>query len=272
MTVDLSTYPPPQHMLRDLAIAFEHGDDGTSRAWLPVTEHVCNERGRVRAGVVATVVDVIGGGMAAIAAQPNWMATADLTLHVVAPLTGPTLAVEGTVVRAGRSTIVLEAEVRDDRADAPLGALATMTFSVLPRRASNPTVVPRPPDDGSAPQSMARDGGGLLRDVYDAFGFVDRGDGVVEVTPQPYVLNSMGALQGGVLASLADAATVSALGERFETVDLHLFYLAFAKEGPVRADATVIERTDRHGTVTVTIDDVGAARHTTRVTAVGVQW
>src|SRR2546423_14466465 len=78
-------YPPDEHMLRDLRFTFEHSPDGrTSRAWFPIVPEVCTDRGTARVGALATLVDVIGGGLAATAAQPNWIATADLTLHVVA--------------------------------------------------------------------------------------------------------------------------------------------------------------------------------------------
>jgi uncharacterized protein (TIGR00369 family) len=274
--VDLSQYPPPQHMLRDLALEFEHGDDGASRAWLPIDERVCTPQGHLRTGMLATAVDAIGGGMAAMAAAPEgWIATADLTLHVVAPIDGSRLEIRGQVARAGRTTIVLSADVVDATASAsgaPPLALATMTFSVLERRDSNPVVTRRADGEPAVRQMMEGDGRGFAIDAYDALGFVTRAPGVVELELVPYVGNSLGALNGGVLGALADAAAASAMGDGFETVDLQMYYLALAKQGPVRARAEVVARGDAWGTAAVEIVDVGAERRTTVVTATAVQW
>ena len=51
---------------------------------MPVVPELCGDDGAVRAGALATLVDVIGGGLAATTAHPNWIATADLTLHLTA--------------------------------------------------------------------------------------------------------------------------------------------------------------------------------------------
>ncbi len=80
-----AVYPPDNHLLRDLRFSFEHDDEhGRSRAWMPVVPELCTDLGHARAGALATLVDVIGGGLAATAAAPGWIATADLTLHLVA--------------------------------------------------------------------------------------------------------------------------------------------------------------------------------------------
>jgi uncharacterized protein (TIGR00369 family) len=276
VTLDLSQYPPAQHMLRDLALEFEHGRDGESRAWLPIDERVCTPQGHLRTGILATAVDAIGGGMAATAAAPDgWIATADLTLHVVAPIDVSRLEIRGRVARAGRTTIVLSAAVVD--ASAPVQqpselAFATMTFSVLERRDSNPVITRRGEGAPAVRQMMEGDGRGFSIDAYDAFGFVTRAPGAVEVELVPYVGNSLGALNGGVLGALADAAAASALGDGYETVDLQMYYLALAKQGPVHARAEVIARGEPWGTTAVEIVDVGAERRTTVVTATAVRW
>src|SRR5215472_3866755 len=136
----MTAYPPTEHMLRDLRFTFEHDTDGQrSWAWMPVVPEICTDLGHARAGALATLVDVIGGGLAASAAAPSWIATADLTLHVVggaAP--GSVVEARGTVLRAGRTTVVIEVGLRDDGGRS-IG-IATMSFSVLPRRDTNPQV------------------------------------------------------------------------------------------------------------------------------------
>jgi uncharacterized protein (TIGR00369 family) len=262
-------------MLRDLAVEFAHQRDGESRAWLTVTEHLCTPQGHLRAGIVATVVDAIGGGLAAMAAAPNWMATADLTLHLTRPIAAPSvLEAAARVLRAGRTTIVIESELALDHGAGARVGYATMTFSVLPRRDTNPTV--RPDDgsgDGAPPrQVLGGTGGALDRDIYEMFGFRATAPGIVEVDPAPYIENSLGAVNGGVLASLVDAAAAGALPDGHETADLQLFYLALAKQGPIRATADAIRRGDGFGTTTIAVDDSGASRRTTVATATAVRW
>src|SRR4051812_49937203 len=120
------TYPPDRHLLRDLRLSFEHAGDGTSRASLPVVPELCTDDGAVRAGVLATLVDVIGGGLAATAAHPGWIATADLTLHMVGAATSGSVGARARGAHTGRTTVVIEVDLFDD-AGGPLG-IATMSF------------------------------------------------------------------------------------------------------------------------------------------------
>src|SRR6476620_6577127 len=155
----VATYPPDRHLLRDLRLEFDHSDGGdgsNGRAWMPVVPELCADDGSVRAGALATLVDVIGGGLAATTAQPDWIATADLTLHLVGAATTGRVAAAARVVHAGRTTVVIEVELHDD-ADAEIG-LATMSFAVLPRRAGNPDISDSTADGRS---TMARAGSQL---------------------------------------------------------------------------------------------------------------
>ena len=112
----MTMYPPDEHLLRDLRLSFDHSADGrTSRAWLPIVPELCTDRETARAGALATLVDVIGGGLAATAAQPHWIATADLTLHLVtAARPGSVVEARAEILRAGRTTLVMEVALGDD--------------------------------------------------------------------------------------------------------------------------------------------------------------
>ncbi len=129
--VPLQDYPPAQHILRDLRLTVEHRPDGTSTGWMPASPHIRNHSGSPRAGALAILVDVVGGGLAAVAARPDWIATADLTLHLTPRAVTDEIQAHGRVLRQGRTTVVVEVTLRDGGA-APLG-LATMSFAVLPR-------------------------------------------------------------------------------------------------------------------------------------------
>jgi uncharacterized protein (TIGR00369 family) len=277
-----AAYPPDEHLLRDLRLTFDHRDDLTSRAWMPVVPELCADDGTVRAGAYATLVDVIGGGLAAVAAQPDWIATADLTLHVARPVRAGTVEARARVLRAGRTTVVIEVALHaDDTSGDPRFAttqigLATMSFSVLPRRDSNP-------DIGSArpvgPSTMALPGSCMTAPYLERLGagVVDRAAGRLVVPVTDWARNSLGALQGGAAAAVAEAsaevALRAAIGAPLVVTDLHVTYLSLNRVGPVETAATVLGTGPGCGTASVHLVDTGAgARLTTRATAVAGTW
>jgi acyl-coenzyme A thioesterase PaaI-like protein len=254
-------YPPAVHMLRDLRIEFEHGE-GESRAWIPATRAIADARGHVRLGALATLVDVIGGGLAALAAAPGWIATADLTVHRVEPFVAndrTLLEARGRVLRAGRTTVVIECTILG--AGSQL-AIATMTFSVLDRRDSNPVIGPVPGEPMR--HSMALPDSGFDVPLLDALGIELIDPGIASMVIAPYVVNSLGSVQGGALATLAEyAAETLDPSVGTATVDLQLSYLALAKVGPIRAEAVALGG----GAVKVEVVDAGAARRATVASA-----
>ena len=266
-------YPPAHHILRDLRLTVEHRPDGTSTGWMPANPHLCNPSGSPRAGVLAILVDVVGGGLAAVAARPDWIATADLTLHLIPrPVTGEIEAV-GRVLRQGRTTVVVEVLLHD-AAGASLG-IATMSFAVLPRRAENLSV---DQVDRVNRMTMATTGSGLAEPFRGKVRLtvVDAAAGTVELPLSDYVANSLGAIQGGMMAAAADAAAEQALadacGGPVETCDLQITYLALAKAGPVRTNTRVLAATTKAGTARVEIVDCGSDnRLTTLARAVAVR-
>ena len=266
-------YPPAEHILRDLRITVEHRPDGTSTAWIPVSEHVCHPSGTPRAGVLSILVDVVGGGLAAVAVRPDWIATADLTLHLTPrPVTGE-LRARGEVRRRGRTTVVAEVTVDALGADGtavPLG-VATMSFAVLPRRDDNLVV---DQVESVTRATMATETSGLTTAFPDRIRVrvVDAGAGTIEVPFDDYILNSLGAIQGGVMAATAAAGAEAALevacGGPVETVDLQVSYLALARVGPIRTRTRVLEAQPAFGAAHVEIVDTGATDRVTTLARV----
>jgi uncharacterized protein (TIGR00369 family) len=255
-------YPPPRHLLRDLAIKVEHRHDGTSTAWIPAVTNILDDRGYVRFGVLATTVDVVGGGLAAWAAQPNWIATADLTLHLVRGTTGPTVEAAARVLRSGRTTVVIEVTLRDP----DVFGLATMTFSVLPRRDSNPTFTS---DGGVVRTTFANDESGFAVPVTEALGItvVDAARGEIELPVADYARNSLGSLQGGIVALgmeyAAEQALRAACGTPVTVTDIHLTYLALVR-GTLRTEVDVLHAQPEYGSAHVdVVDPGGESRRTT---------
>jgi len=253
-------YPPDHHLLRDLRFSFEHDDQGRrSRAWMPVVAELCTDLGHARAGALATLVDVIGGGLAASAAAPGWIATADLTLALVgAARPGSVVEARAVVLRAGRTTVVIEVALVDET-ERDIG-IATMSFAVLPRRDTNPDVeLIR-----DSPSTMARPESSLVHPLLDELGVQvrDAARGVVDVPVRDWCLNSMGAMQGGVVATVAEVAAEAALrvatNEPVVVTDLAVTYLGFGRVGPVRSAVDVLSTGDGHGSARVELVDAGA--------------
>ncbi len=252
-----SEYPPRQHLLRDLQIFTEGWGPGVFSG-LPAQSHRVDARGVIRAGVLATLVDVAGGGLALALAQPHWIATQDLTLRGLPIPTDTSVTTHPVLLRKGRSNIVLEAPVRD--ADGQLVAHAAMSFSLLDARGG----VQAFDTDGAAPHrhDFALPGSGLTEAPASAMAVAEREPGLLAVPLGPYLGNSLGAMQGGAVAILADAAAASAatevLGQPAFTWDLAISYLSLAKVGPVRAETQVLRVESDRVLVRVAVIDEGA--------------
>ncbi|HEY5077194.1 MAG TPA: PaaI family thioesterase [Acidimicrobiia bacterium] len=255
-----AVYPPEHHLLRDLRLTFDHDADGRrSRAWMPIVGELCTDLGHARAGALATLVDVVGGGLAAGAAAPGWIATADLTLHLVGGARpGSVVEARAEVLRAGRTTVVLEVALADEL-DRSVG-IATMSFAVLPRRDTNPEIdrVRDSPSTMSTPESR------LARPLLDELGVHvrDAERGVIDVAVVDWSRNSMGAMQGGIVAAVAEVAAESALraatNEPVVVTDLQVTYLGFGRVGPVRSAVEVLGTGAGHGSARVELVDTGA--------------
>jgi len=262
-----TVYPPDRHLLRDLRLSFEHGGDRTSRAWMPVAPELFATDGAVRAGALATLVDVIGGGLAAAAAHPGWIATADLTLHLVRAATAGSVQARARVVHSGRTTVVIEVGLFGD-ADVELG-IATMSFAVLPRRDGNPDI-----STGMAagPSTMALESSRMHAPLLDELGVhtLDAERGELEVPVSDWSRNSFGAMQGGAVATIVDAAAEAvaqaATGVALTVTDIQLTYLALARVGPLRTRVDVLGVGPGAVTARVELVDTGADA---RVTTVG---
>jgi uncharacterized protein (TIGR00369 family) len=265
-------YPPERHLLRDLRLEAEHRPDG-STGRIPIVPGVQTLSGAPHLGAVAVLVDAIGGGMAIPAALPNWIATADLTLHLIARPAEQSDAPEavegqGRVARAGSTTVVVEVDVVDVPSGAARG-LATMTFAVSGRAAAVP-VFERDPQEVSH-TILALPESGLATHLEDALGFEDQaddvGETVVEIPLTAYSTNSFGALQGGAVGALVAGAAERALrpacGSTVEAVDLQLTYLEAGRVGPFRAVGTVLAASPSHGIARVVVRDAGARGLTT---------
>ncbi len=281
-------YPPPGHYLGDLGFTTEVLSDTTAMARTRVTPFVSGGDGGARAGVLATLVDVVGGLLGVRILRPDWMATADLTLQLARPAVGPHVEARAELVRRGRTTMVIEAlvvnvddngnEVRVEGTPAP-AAWSTLTFAILPggnRAATQPL-----PFD--LPTTMDIKGQGLDRPLLETLGMTveDGAAGRVSLPVHPYLHNSIEAVQGGAMALLGEVAAAEALGASvgqpagsMVITDLQVAYLTLGRVGPIVTRATVLDAQGAPGgvgSVVVELIDAGAEdRLTTVVNARGM--
>jgi uncharacterized protein (TIGR00369 family) len=216
-------------------------------------------------GAVATLIDVLGGALTVRAVYPDWIATASLSVHLTGNPASEVVAAAGSVIREGRTMAIIDADIREQEGNPAelkrsIGT-AMMTFSRLPRREDTPEL--KLDMDGPETFDFATEGSGLKRSYRDAAGVrvLDAGAGVAELEMKDYVRNSMGVLQGGMIAILADVAgevtARNVAGTPLTTRDLTIHYLSQGKRGPFRTRTRLLRRTDGTALTRVEVIDRG---------------
>lgn len=249
-------------MLRDLGLTLVRAPGSADRALLEVVPEVRDDAGRVRIGVLATLVDVVGAGIALRRIAPDWLATADLSVHArdVAPV-GP-VAAEARALRSGKTTTVVEVQLADEGTGGRAIALATMTFVRIVRPEATRSLETPVEQEVESRFSFALPGSRLKRAYAESLGvrLVDAARGELELPRTDYTVNSFGSLQGGTVASLAElageAAARAASGLPLVSLDLAVHYLAQGAVGPYRTSAEVLRRSP--ALVRVEVRDDGA--------------
>jgi uncharacterized protein (TIGR00369 family) len=265
-------YPPDQHVMRDLRIEIEHRSEDHAFCLAPLTEHVRNGAGAAGLGLLVTLTDTSGALVALPAATPDWIATVDLSLHALEPVTeGPAIA-EARLVRAGKNVIVVGVEVYDghgtDRPDGsrPCGS-GLMSFARIPGHVTR--AERRPGDQIGRRTTQAGPDDRLRKPLFDHIGLrvVDAATGTVEVDKSEYVSNSFGTVNGGVLGMAIQAAAETRLdtmtaetgGRPFVAADAQVHYLAQTEAGPVRTSVRILRVAADHAVCQVRAVDAGNA-------------
>ena len=263
-------YPPESHALRDLpfemaAVSAEH-----SRAWVSLDAGLA-PGGVVSVGALTTVADVVAGALCGRAIAPDWMATSALSMHLGHLPQSGTLVVDARVARLGRTALVIQLALSPEGCQDSDGAGAAgegvAAFSRLPRRDTTLDIAAYEPDPDER-FSMALPSSGLHGSFESAIGavVVDAEAGLTLTPVAAYVQNSFGAVNGGIVAALADIAARSVVNARYpavsdgpaaRTTDLSVQYLRQVRTGSVRTAAHVI-RAD-HGTATLRVELSDAA-------------
>ena len=242
-----------------MSLVFE--DDVCATICMPVVPEVCSDIGAVHPGVLATLVDVLGGFLAMQTFLPDWMATANLSLHTTGRIACGMVSATGHMVRSGRTTATVSAELFSDDGNGQAVGSAMISYAKIEgarANAWNGTYKARRIDfqwpGGSS---------GLERHVVDQTGLrgVDKQPGDTVLKMSEYVRNSFGSLQGGMIALMADVAGQSAAreaaGRRLATADLVMHYLSPGRFGPFTTAVRVL-RTDKFSVLSrIEVKDTG---------------
>jgi acyl-coenzyme A thioesterase PaaI-like protein len=238
------SYPPEQHLLRDLQIDnwLEGPDHGVAE--LEIRDAVRDSSGRVCLGALITLADIACTRVALSAVAPHFVATLDLSVTTASRPTHGSVRTDATVARTGSKVVSIDGTLRD------IGT-TTASFVRIPREAS---LVSELPAIGERSR-MDRVAPAFTGPITERMGLRVRG-GTAELDRTDYVRNSFGAINGGCLGFLVAAVAESATG--WTAADVTLRYLGQTKVGPARATGSVIRRTADHAIADVTVRDVGA--------------
>lgn len=258
-------YPPRNHILRDLRVSVEFQDQARAVIRAPVVPQIRTGDGSLQIGVVATMIDVLGGALTVRAVHPDWMATASLSVHLSGRPVCDTIAAAGKVIRAGRTMVIIDVDIVEGDGNPggsgkPVGT-AMMTFSRLPRREGTPTF--EPDMEVSETVDFAMEGSGLKLPCRDAVGVrvLDVAAGVAELEMKAYIRNSLGVLQGGMIAVLSETAAELAAGaaarKPMMTKDLAIQYVSQGRRGPFRTRTRLLRTTDDTALTRVEVVDRG---------------
>jgi acyl-coenzyme A thioesterase PaaI-like protein len=232
-------FAPDQMFIAKLGISYRSdGDVVVGRFDVTDDMRVAGTR-QVRAGLLATVADVVSGWGANAAVFPRIPLTVDLTVHRLSDFAGDSLDVVARLLRVGRTTIVAETLFTQG----PAVALSHATF----------TVSPRPEDGFGDTVGVARPARApsLAGPILDDIGARVVAPGVAELDRLPYVMQPAGTIQGGAVALLAEMAAESRAGA--PVTDLEIRYLSAVRVGPARAVAELLGP----GLVRVEVRDTG---------------
>jgi acyl-coenzyme A thioesterase PaaI-like protein len=241
-------YPPPDHYLSDLGFR-PTLEAAASRVLFEVTPALCGPDGGVLLGVLATAIDMAAGGLSRRQAEPEWVATSDLAIDLAVPIPAGPCRVDCRLARRGRTLVTLELDLRARHHEAaPRHGLATAAFAVLPNPGREQGSGPRgdgresPPDDAPVAAGSSSRGAGARAGLplHDRVGIrrLDAASGVVEAELDDYLRNTFGALQGGVVAVLGEAAILAATGRPL--IALAVRYRSLGRVGPFRTAVELV--------------------------------
>ncbi len=245
---------PGDHMWRDLNFSMDYEGETRCIIRAPVVAGLCNDQGVVQVGFIATLFDLVGGELAARTAYPDWIATADMVMYSKQRARAGELMAVGSVVRAGRGSVVIEADILAKPRQSETATSIGSAIAAFTRLRSREDTVQTSRDNASH-QVFTLEGHSTSQNILDKAGLrvLDEAAGVVELNMSDYVRNAFHGIHGGMFGLLADVAGQSAaraVARRpLITSDLSIHYLSMGKVGPFYT-RTRVERATGDSVVT----------------------
>jgi len=234
----------------DRVIGLERGEaDGVVVGRIPVADHTRGPGGGLRAGVLLTAIDAVGGLACGLASLPAWIVSTNLMVRVGRlDHTGP-LRLQATMLRTGKAATVAAVSVHDEGADDEAVAHGILTSAVL-RPAGGPPRLDRPVHISPPPFTAS----GALEAMFG----IEPAEGQLTVLRvNDSIRNRWGILHGGGVAVLADVAATRAVGGEGAAADAVVHYLQPVRVGPVEARCRVAGTRTDATVVTVSMYDRG---------------
>jgi len=262
LPIDLDSVPA------HLGVRVSVGDDGWLSGTLETTPAIC-DRGTVPAYAVLYLVDVVAG--VSLDDDPDsWSFTSDASVRAPLVAPPPTITCTAKGLRRGARSSTCEVPLL---VDGGLWGHSFIGFSKVPRRPGDP---PKPAfeRDRIAERMNATSLLDAPLRVVAGFRTVDASCGVVSAELRSNLLNPAGAMQGGMVAGLAEAAAEDLADHlrlagtaRHVVTELDVRYLAQARVSPIVTRAWAVG-SPADGLVRVDlVDDGGTGRITTSVLA-----
>lgn len=209
--------------------------------------------GVLRATVVASAIDLVGGFATRALAGVDATFTADLSLRIPRPGRPARLTARSETLRAGRRLVTTGVRLETD--DGATYAEGVTTFTRIardPSEVADPAALATPDTIPSHP---------LTRPLTETVGIEcdAAGSGCVRVPLRATLRNPEGVMQGALVALLVEEAALDLAGAdgRGATItSLDLRYLAAATDGPIEGTASWIGPPDA-SMMRVTLRDLG---------------
>ncbi|MBJ22676.1 MAG: hypothetical protein CL933_24970 [Deltaproteobacteria bacterium] len=193
--------------------------------------------GALRATVIASAIDLVGGFRTREIAGTDATFTSDLSLRIPKPGIPQQLTTHGERLRAGRRLATTHVALETDGA---VYAFGTTTFSRIARPPAEA------PDIASLSTPLVIERNPVERSLDEEAGIevIDAARGAVRMPLRSALLNPEGVMQGALAALVVECAALALANRglpREQVVsELDLRYLATASAGPVESHATWI--------------------------------
>lgn len=239
---------------------------------------------------MATIVDVAASDPVLAAWSPDWTATQDLSVSSVSPLKGGPVLVDARMLKVGKRAIFVSADVYDGsgiddfdelqkridlaesgRSHIDVVARCFATFARISRNAAKGVETYDPINwlGTIRRRSSGRSDAGPLNERI-GLKVCNSDAGIVEVANSPYVANSIGTINGGVQATIVEAAAEAMRPGKVVT-DLQIHFLAPMKVGPARTVGCVIRDATDHSALLIRLLDAGDSERVFAVAKVILQ-